>query len=338
MLAARLLRPGRIETVEVPEPPEPLLGEALVAVRRVGICGTDHHALAGQQNFVRYPRILGHELAVDVLGIGPGVENVRVGDRCAVLPYVSCGRCAPCLRGRGNCCERIEVLGVTIDGGLCERMVLPAGLLHRGPGFSLDQLALVETLGIGWHAVARGGPVHDDSVLVLGAGPIGLAVAECARGRVAEITIADIHPARQAFASSQGFAAVPANDDLPDRLRDRGGQPTLVFDATGSRASMERAFTLVATGGTLVMIGHTTGVLTFDNPGFHARELDVRGARNALPADWTAVLDAVSTGTVDATSWINNRCTLESISDDLPELAGKPHVVLKAMVDIGGGT
>lgn len=339
MLAVRLDRPGALGTVELPEPRGPRHDEALVAVRRVGICGTDYHAFAGAQNFVEYPLVLGHELAVEVLAVGPGVTHVRAGDRCAVMPYVSCGRCPPCRRGRGNCCDRIAVLGVTADGGLCERMVLPARQLHHRPGLSLDQLALVETLGIGRHAAQRGTPAPTDSVLVLGAGPIGLAVAECLRGRVADVVIGDIHAARLAFAAGQGFAAVPADDELGERLRTRrdGDLPTLVFDATGSRGSMERAFELVGAGGTLVLVGHTTGDLRFANPGFHAKELDVRGARNALPADWTGVLDAVSAGTVDAVSWINHRSTLATIGDDLPGLADKPDLVLKAMVDIGGG-
>lgn len=340
MLAVRLDHPGAIGTVELPEPRAPGAGEALVAVRRVGICGTDHHAFAGVQNFVQYPLILGHEVAVDVLAVGSGVTEVREGDQCAVLPYVSCGRCAPCRRGRSNCCERIEVLGVTADGGLRERMVLPARLLYHRTGLSLDQLALVETLGIGWHAAQRGTPDPADTVLVLGAGPIGLAVAECLHGRVTDLVVGDIHPARLAFAAGQGFAAVPVDEELTERLRTRGegDLPTLVFDATGSKASMERAFGLVGAGGTLVMVGHTTGALTFANPVFHAKELDVRGARNALPGDWTGVLDAVCAGAVDAVSWINHRSTLSTIGDDLPDLAAKPDLVLKAIVDIGGDT
>src|SRR4029079_13603975 len=161
------------------------------------------------QNFVAYPCVLGHELAVQVLEVGRGVTGVAAGELCAVLPYLSCGTCPACRRGRGNCCERIEGLGVTTAGGLRERMVLPAAQLFPGRRLTVDQLVLVETLGIGWdapgrgraestadvlvlvetlgigwHAVARGRPESSDSVLVLGAGPVGLAVALAAQPRV----------------------------------------------------------------------------------------------------------------------------------------------------------
>src|SRR3954454_14881125 len=132
--------PGRIDIVEQLEARAPGHGEALVAVRRVGICGTDYHAFGGTQNFVAYPCVLGHELAVQVLGVGPGVTGVAAGESCAVLPYLVRGTCAPCRRGRGNCCERIEVLGVTPAGGLRERMVLPAAQLFPGSSLSVDQL------------------------------------------------------------------------------------------------------------------------------------------------------------------------------------------------------
>jgi 2-desacetyl-2-hydroxyethyl bacteriochlorophyllide A dehydrogenase len=312
-------------------------GEALVAVRRVGICGTDYHAFGGTQNFIEYPCVLGHELAVEVLEVGPGVDGVAVGDRCAVLPYVSCGACAACRRGRTNCCLRIEVLGVTRAGGLRERMVVPASLLFVGDGLTLDQLVLVETLGIGWHAVDRGAPDWLDHVLVLGAGPIGLAVAQAARARKAQVVVADVSPARVAFAAASGLESLTVDGGLAAAVLDRydGDLPSLVVDASGNRASMEGAFGLVGTGGTLVLVGHTTGPLTFQNPGFHARELDVRASRNATPADWAQVIRGVRDGSLDAVGWVNHRTTLAAVADDLPRLAGSPGDVVKAVVEVG---
>jgi 2-desacetyl-2-hydroxyethyl bacteriochlorophyllide A dehydrogenase len=336
MRAASLTAPGRIELVEHPEPRAPGEGEALVAVRRVGICGTDYHAFGGTQNFISYPCVLGHEIAVEVLEVGPGVTGVVCGDLCAVLPYVSCGTCAACRRGRTNCCVRIQVLGVTASGGLRERMVLPASLLFVGRGLTLDQLVLVETLGIGWHAVDRVQPRPQDDVLVLGAGPIGLAVAQAAHRRTASVLVADVSPTRAAFAAANGHDSLVVDGDLAAVVLDRydGDLPSLVVDASGNRASMEGAFGLVGVGGSLVLVGHTTGPLTFQNPGFHARELNVRASRNATREDWAQVICAVQDGSLDALSWVNHRTTLAGIVKDLPRLAESPGDVVKAVVDL----
>jgi hypothetical protein len=336
MRAAVLTAPGRLDLVEHPEPPGPGPGEVLVAVRRVGICGTDYHAYGGTQSFIAYPCVLGHELAVEVLEVGPGVTRVRAGDLCAVLPYLSCGVCRPCRRARPNCCEAIQVLGVTRAGGLRERLLLPVAQVFPGRGLTLDQLVVVETLGIGWHAVARGRPEPSDGVLVLGAGPIGLAVAQAVGGRAERVLVADVSPDRVAFAAASGLDAVVVGDGFEQCLRElNGGElPSQVFDATGSPTSMETAFHLVGPGGSLVFVGHTTASLTFGNPGFHARELDLRASRNATPGDWTQVLAAVRDGRLDAVGWLNHRTTLDAVVEDLPRLAADPGRVIKAVVEI----
>lgn len=339
MLSVVLAAPGRLDLVERPEPPAPLNGEVLVAVRRVGICGTDHHAFAGQQNFIHYPCVLGHELAVEVLALGPDVDHVEVGDLCAVLPYVACGSCDSCRRGRTNSCERLEVLGVTREGGLQEQMVVPSALLFPGEGLKPDQLALVETLGIGWHAMRRARPEAGDRVLVLGAGPIGLAVAQAVREFTDRIVIADLVAERRDFAVSQGLTTVPAGADLAGTLAElfEGQRPSLVFDATGHQTSMESALGHAATGGRVVFVGHTRGRISIDNPTFHARELEVLASRNATAEDWREVMERVRTGELDAMAWINHRASLESIVEELPSLVGEPGAVVKTVVDVGEG-
>jgi len=332
-----LERPGSLVLREGAEPLPPGPGEALVAVRRVGICGTDLHAYGGHQNFFAYPRVLGHELAVEVLDVGAGVDRVGAGDRCAVLPYLTCGSCGVCVHGRTNCCEHIDVLGVTLDGGLRERMLLPVAHLFPDPTLSYDQLVLVETLGIGWHAVVRGDPGTHDRVLILGAGPIGLAVAQAVKLRSDDVLIADSAPERVAFAASIGLASVLVDGDIEARVREhgRGRLPTMVFDATGNRASMRSALALTAHGGVVVFVGHTTGDIAIHNPTFHARELDLRASRNATSADWSGVIDAVRSGSLDATGWINHRTTLDGIVDELPRISAAPGRTVKSVVDIG---
>jgi threonine dehydrogenase-like Zn-dependent dehydrogenase len=218
-------------------------------------------------------------------------------------------------------------------------MLVPATHLFTDPELTLDQLVLIETLGVGWHAVARAQPGPRDSVLVLGAGPIGLAVAQGTRARVERLVVADVSPERVAFAESCGFEAILVDGGLEAEVRTRnaGALPSLVFDATGSRASMEAAFGLTGSCGTLVFVGHTRGSLTFENPSFHARELDVRASRNATFGDWSEVIAAARDGTLDALSWINHRTSLSGIVEELPALAADPGRVVKTVVDIGGG-
>src|SRR5687767_15221023 len=156
MKAIVLEEPGRFSRTEVDEPTRPGPGEALVRVHRVGICGSDISGYLGKMPFYSYPRIPGHELGVEVVAVGHGVSNVKPGDRCSVEPYMNCQACFACKAGRGNCCKNLKVLGVHTDGGMRSRFLVPARKLHPSAKLTLEQLALVETLAIGCHAVNRG--------------------------------------------------------------------------------------------------------------------------------------------------------------------------------------
>ncbi len=256
-----LQEPGHFRLAETEPPPQPGPGEALVRVHRVGICGTDLHAFRGRQPFFTYPRILGHELGVEVVALGPATEaappgHLAVGDRCAVEPYLNCGRCGACRRGKTNCCERLQVLGVHVDGGMREFLVVPVHKLHKSETLPLAHLALVEMLCIGGHAVRRAQVEPGEQVLVIGAGPIGLSTIQFAQIAGAEVSVLELNPSRLAFCQEQlGVAhGLDGSQDPVDALRARldGELPTVVFDATGNAHSMQQAFQLVANGGRLV--------------------------------------------------------------------------------------
>src|SRR4051812_28282872 len=174
MKAIQLEAPKAFRVIDLPEPPHPGPGEALIRIHRVGICGTDISGYLGKMPFFSYPRVPGHELGVEVVAVGPKVTNVKVGDLCSVEPYMNCGHCSACKRGHTNCCENLKVLGVMVDGGMTERLLLPAHKLHTANRLSPEQCALVETLAIGCHAVNRANPKAGETVLIIGAGPIGL--------------------------------------------------------------------------------------------------------------------------------------------------------------------
>ena len=224
MKAIQLEKPGSFRRIEIPEPNRPGPGEALVRVHRVGICGTDISGYLGKMPFYSYPRIPGHELGVEVAEVGAEVSNVKAGDRCSVEPYMNCGECFACRRGNSNCCEKLQVLGVHTDGGLRPQFVLPARKLHPSTKLTWEQLALVETLGIGCHAVDRANPQAKENVLVIGAGPIGLSVIEFVKLTGATITVLDMHQGRLDFCQqTPGTSAATAQI----RQRAKVAQPTV---------------------------------------------------------------------------------------------------------------
>jgi 2-desacetyl-2-hydroxyethyl bacteriochlorophyllide A dehydrogenase len=332
-----LEQPGRLVLSDGPPPGPPGPDEALVRVRRVGVCGTDFHAFKGDMPFFTYPRILGHELGVEVLE-APGAAGVKRGDRCALAPYLECGRCVACRRGRPNCCVKLEVLGVHVDGGMRETLTVPARKLHPSGALSFEQLALVETLSIGAHAVGRAALEPGENVLVVGAGPIGLAVIQSALPAGVRLIATDVNESRLEFCRrslgvEHAFAADGAADEALAEITS-GERATVVFEATGNAASMERSFDFVASGGKLVLVGICPSKIAFSDPELHRRELTVLSSRNALSADFARVLAAVEAGRLDTRPWVTHRARLSDLAHALPAWAEPQSGVLKAMVEV----
>ena len=199
MRAVLCRNPGELEIVERPVP-ERKPGEALVRIRRIGVCGTDMHIYQGNQPYFTYPRVMGHELSGEIVVAGKG-SALMAGDPVYVVPYIHCGQCIACRVGKTNCCTSLKVLGVHIDGGMCEYLSLPETHLFKAEGITLDEAAMVEFLAIGAHAVGRAKVSHGQRVLVVGAGPIGVGVAIFAGLKGAEVTVIDGREDRLAFAS-----------------------------------------------------------------------------------------------------------------------------------------
>jgi 2-desacetyl-2-hydroxyethyl bacteriochlorophyllide A dehydrogenase len=336
MKAIVLETPGEFRHVEMAMPPTPGPSEALVRVRRVGVCGTDFHAFRGEQPFFTYPRILGHELGVEVVAVGPGEQDLAAGARCAVEPYFNCGRCPTCRRGKPNCCVNLKVFGVHVDGGMREYALVPAAKLHPARTLSFEQLALVEPLSIGAHAVARAGVADGERVLVVGAGPIGLAVAQFALLVSAEVMAMDVSERRLAFCRQQWpqVACIDAPTDPLAALRDLLGDdlPTAVFDATGNPQAMISAFSYVAHGGRLIFVGLVQGDVTFHDPEFHRRELTLLGSRNATSADFRRIIGFLEEGKIDVAPWITHRASYESMIDVFPGWFDRDSGIIKAVL------
>jgi alcohol dehydrogenase len=306
----------------------------------MGICGTDASGYLGKMPFFRYPRIPGHELGVEVLAVGPDVFNVQVGDRCSVEPYMNCGACYACRRGFGNCCEKLNVIGVMIDGGLREQFVVRAGKLHSARTLNYEQLALVETLAIGCHACDRGGSQSGDKVLIIGAGPIGLAVLEFVRLTGAEITVMDriasrLEFCRQTYGVSHTLLAAGTAADLEQALELTGGDRyAVVIDATGNHHSMSAALQFVAHSGTLVYVGITTQEVSFPHPALHRPEMTLKGSRNAHPQDFRRIIQLIESGTINTGPWVTHRTSFERVPEEFETLIRPETGVIKAVIQV----
>jgi alcohol dehydrogenase len=338
MKAIQLQAPERFARIEVDEPPRPGPGEALVRVHRIGICGTDISGYLGKMPFFIYPRIPGHELGVEVLEVGPQVSGVQVGDRCSVEPYMNCGACHACRKGAGNCCVQLKVLGVMTDGGMRDRFVLPARKLHPSATLTFDQLALVETLSIGCHAVNRSGLRPGEPCLVIGAGPIGLATLEFVRLAGARSIVLDLNEQRLAFCRDvmRVDHAIKLSETVVQDLRDvtEGALPDVVIDATGNHHSMSDAFGFVAPTGRLVFVGITTKEVTFKHPVFHRPEGTLLCSRNSLPADFTRIIRLIETGQIKTDPWITHRTSFDNLIDVFPSYTRPETGVIKAVVEV----
>lgn len=321
-------------TIEERPAPEAAPGEVIVRIRRVGLCGTDYHIYAGQHPFLAYPRVMGHELAGEVEHVPDG-SAFHIGQQVAINPYLTCGTCIACRKDKPNACVNIRVLGVHTDGGMAELLAVPESALLDATGLTLDQAAMIEFLAIGAHAVARAAVVAEERVLVVGAGPIGIACGLFARSNGAAVTLTDTRLPRLAYARERlGFEdTVDATADPIGSLAERtdGDMFDTVFDATGSLAAMAQSLSYVAHGGKLVLVGVATGNLVFADPELHKRETTLLASRNAHASDFARVRDAIVSGEIPTAALHTHSLVADDMPQRLPELIAEADHVVKAI-------
>jgi 2-desacetyl-2-hydroxyethyl bacteriochlorophyllide A dehydrogenase len=284
---------------------------------------------------------------VEIAAIGTNEQGLAVGDRCAVEPYLYCGKCIACRNGRTNCCTKLQCLGVHVDGGMRELITIPISNLHRSKVLSLEQLALVETLGIGAHAVQRAAIQPGETVLVIGAGPIGLSVVRFAQVAGAEVIVLDVNESRLNFCRQQlkvkntilesltPSKDCSASEGTQARLSSltHGDMPTTVFDATGNSESMTRAFGYIASSGRLIFVGLYQGDYTFNDPDFHRRELTLRASRNCTSHDFRQIIQLMENGEIDTRPWISQRVGCDDLAEQFPNWLEPRSDFIKAMVE-----
>ncbi|MCL6489455.1 MAG: zinc-binding alcohol dehydrogenase family protein [Alicyclobacillus mali] len=317
MLKVQCERPFQFRVLNC-EPISRGRGEVLVRVKRVGVCGTDFHAYRGEQPLVTYPRILGHEVAGVVEDVDSGASSLSTGEVVCLFPYRSCGKCKACLRGKPNCCRALDVIGVTSDGGMSDLISVPEDQLVSCNGLDLDQVVIVEPLSIAAHAVRRASVSSGDHVLVIGAGPIGIAVARLAAFRGAHVYITDLRRDRLEAAAQWGGSdqinVIPSDTSLQVvRELTAGNMMEIVFDATGNKQSMESALQYVGHGGCLALVGIAQGSLCYPHPEIHKRELTLLSCRNALRDDFHYVIELMRNKKIVVDGYITHRAMLVDI-------------------------
>ena len=272
-------------------------GEALLQINKVGICGTDLHAYSGNQAFFTYPRILGHELASEVLEIDENAKGIKAGDKVVVMPYVSCGECIACRNGKTNCCTNIRVLGVHADGGMQEQITVPAKILLPANNLSNDQMAIVEPLAIGAHAIRRADIKAGETVVVVGCGPIGIGIMKLAQIAGAKVIALDMNEDRLKYAKESigvDYVVNVSNDPVKQIEEITNGDlATAVFDASGNKFALEACPDYMSHGGRFVLVGLSKGELTYTHPKVHAKEMTLMCSRNATTEDFEHVISVL---------------------------------------------
>lgn len=312
-------------------------GEVLLKIARVGLCGTDYHIYSGTQPFLSYPRVMGHEISGTIAAVGEG-SDFSVGQLVTINPYLSCGRCRACRREKPNCCSDISVLGVHQDGAMSEYILVPERALIDATGLTPEQAAMVEFLAIGAHAVARSALCRGDRVLVVGAGPIGVATALFAQLDGAQVTMIDTRQARLDHARQKlGIAdTLVVSDRTVDDLSaaTNGEFFDCVFDATGNSKAMSAGLAYVAHGGSYVLISVVKDALTFPDPEFHKRETTLLGSRNATAADFVRVIAAIRGGNLPIDALHTHTIAMEELPGAMPRLIEQADSILKAVVAV----
>ncbi|WEK03523.1 MAG: zinc-binding alcohol dehydrogenase family protein [Candidatus Devosia phytovorans] len=333
MRAISCAAPGELALIDIDRPVlKP--GWVRVGISHIGICGTDYHIFEGKHPFLQYPRIMGHELS-GVVRDANGATTLADGDAVVINPYLPCYNCPACREGKTNCCETLTVIGVHGDGGMAEEIVMPEANLYRAEGLSLRDAAMVEFLAIGAHAVRRTELRPSARVLVVGGGPIGLGVAFFTRIAGADVTILDAAEDKLDAAHRFGFAIAALHQlEGAEFKAGMGSGFDAVFDATGSIAAMNQAIAYCRNGGALTLVGVVKGMLNWEDPEIHRRELTIRASRNATRADFDHVMESIRNGAVPTDQLATHSTSFDDVPANLPRWAKERNGLIKAIITI----
>lgn len=335
MRALVLEEPGKFEYKDTAKPAMQE-GYALLKIKRVGICGTDLHAFEGTQPYFNYPRILGHELAAEIVD-ADGADDFSKGELVTIIPYFNCGVCIACRNGKPNCCSSIKVAGVHTDGGMRDYFLVPSYSLLHADGLSEDALALIEPLAIGAHGIARANVQSGEYVLVIGAGPIGLGTIAFAKIAGSKVIVMDMNEQRLNFCKTHLNVEHVVNaksENVFEQINaiTNGDMPTVVVDCTGNQKAINNALQYLAHGGRYVLIGLQKGDLIFSHPEFHKRETALMSSRNATRKDFMHVMQSIKNGLANPADFITQHIAFDQLKDEFEMLLNPASQTIKAVV------
>ncbi|MFO8081705.1 MAG: alcohol dehydrogenase catalytic domain-containing protein [Armatimonadota bacterium] len=347
MKAAVVVEAHNVEIREI-DRPSPAPGEALVKVEAVGVCGSDLHAYEGSQPFFQYPEIGGHEVVGEVVEVNeyadgppqiPGRNQTlppQEGMRVVLDPSMPCGECYPCRTGRYNCCENMQVLGVHAPGAFAEYFLAPLGCLHAiSEDVSADAAVMAEPLSIGVQSSSRGRVTMEDTVLIIGAGTIGLSVLQVCKSRGARVAVSDLSDGRLEIASGLGADAVvnPSAGDLREALVDFAGEsgPAVVIEAVGKPVTVRQALEVVAASGRVVMLGLCSEEICIEGALMVRKELDFLGSRlhgGTMPQ----AIGLIEQGEVQPEELVTHHMKLDELEQAFELMIAEPDTTLKVIL------
>ena len=337
MRAIVINTPGDLRVKEI-DTPSPAPGEVLLQMLYVGFCGSDLSTYLGKNPMVNYPRIPGHEISGVITELGEDVPDAyKVGDAVTVVPYTNCGDCPSCRRGRTYACRENQTLGVQREGAMQEYITLPWQKILPAPNLNELELAMVEPLTVGFHAIQRGRVQESDVVMVLGCGMIGAGAIASAALRGATVIAVDIDEHKLELASALGAQHTinSLTSDLHSELEvlSGGDGPDVVVEAAGNPLTYRAAVDEVAFTGRVICIGYAGTEVSFATKLFVQKEIDIMGSRNAAQEDFAAVISYLEQGTFPLDLMITRKVKPAYAAMAVKQWADNPGKVMKILLD-----
>ena len=339
MLQQVMTAPGKIEFREI-ETPVPKAGEVLIRIMKIGVCGSDIHVWHGKHPLTSYPVTQGHEVSGEIAALGAGVENLEVGQKVTIQPQVVCGKCYPCRHGKYNLCETLKVMGFQTTGVASEYFAVDAAKVTPLPQeMSFDEGAMIEPLAVAVHAVRKFGNMRGMRVAVLGAGPIGILVAQAAKGMGAEsVLITDISDLRLEKARQCGvdFCVNTCEADFGEALVSSFGpdKADVIYDCAGNNVTMGQAIRCARKGSTIILVAVFVGMAEVDLAVLNDHELDLNTTMMYRNEDYLEAIELVRAGKVDLKPLISKHFAFRDYAEAYRYIDENRETTMKVIIDV----